>query len=394
MRRIASSVAVITTAYDGHLHGMTATAVTSVSAEPPRLLIVVNRSTRSHPLITASRIFVVNILADSQRGLGEHFARSGDNQFEGIAYDLGPSGSPIVREAAAHLECTLVSETDMGTHTIFVGQVVGGGVSGSNPLLYHDGAYKAVTPRVSQHAIAPFFVERWSPRAFTDATIDDTELMRFFEAAHWAPSSMNAQPWRFVYVRRGDEGWTETLGCLSNTNQSWAFRASALVAFVSKETMEFNGKTVPSPTHSFDTGAAWMSFALQAYLAGWYAHGMAGFNHAGCGRFLPCRTATPSTPSRRSASSATARSSPTPSRPARSPPTASRSRPWCSRAGCRSGTLDALFPVIWCSSPRRGPRREANIHPILATCRKAGSRQPFQPFRHAVRHGKGVEPYG
>lgn len=280
MRRIASSVAVITTAHDGHLHGMTATAVTSVSAEPPRLLIVVNRSTRSHPLITASRIFVVNILADSQRSLGEHFARKGDNQFEGIAFDLGPSGSPIIRDAAAHLECTLVSETDMGTHTIFVGQVVGGGVSGSNPLLYHDGAYKAVTPRVSHHEIAPFFVERWSPRAFTDATIDETELMRFFEAAHWAPSSMNAQPWRFVYVRRGDQGWSETLGCLSNTNQSWAFRASALVAFVSKETMEFNGKTVPSPTHSFDTGAAWMSFALQAYLAGWYAHGMAGFNHA------------------------------------------------------------------------------------------------------------------
>jgi flavin reductase (DIM6/NTAB) family NADH-FMN oxidoreductase RutF/nitroreductase len=280
MRRIASSVAVITTALDGHLHGMTATAVTSVSADPPRLLIVVNRSTRSHPLIAASRKFVVNILADSQRSLGEHFSRKGEDQFEGIAYDLGPNGSPVIRDAAAHLECILVSETDMGSHTIFVGQVVDGGVSGSNPLLYHDGAYKAVTPRVSQHDIAPFFVERWSPRAFTDATIEDAELMRFFEAARWAPSSMNAQPWRFVYVRRDQEGWSETLGCLSNTNQSWAFRASALVAFVSKDTMEFNGKLVPSPTHSFDTGAAWMSFALQAYLAGWYAHGMAGFNHA------------------------------------------------------------------------------------------------------------------
>jgi nitroreductase len=89
---------------------------------------------------------------------------------------------------------------------------------------------------------------------------------------------MNAQPWRFVYVKRGGEGWQPFLDSLSNTNRSWAFKSAALVAFVSKQTLEFGGKEVASPTHSFDTGAAWMSFALQASLSGWHTHGMAGFD--------------------------------------------------------------------------------------------------------------------
>lgn len=279
MRRIASSVAVITTGHDGHLHGMTATAVASVSSNPARILIVVNRSTRSHPLITASRNFTVNILAETQRGLGERFASGREDQFAGVDHEVAWNGAPVLKGAAAHLECRLVSETDMGSHTIFVGEIVGGGLSGANPLLYHDGAYKGLTPRVSSYDIAPFFLERWSPRAFTDDTIDTDQLMPLFEAARWAPSSMNAQPWRFVYKLRGSDGWQEMLDCLSNTNRSWAFRASALIAFVSQDWLDFGTGRVPSPTHSFDSGAAWMSFALQAYFAGWHTHGMAGFDH-------------------------------------------------------------------------------------------------------------------
>ncbi|WP_442581201.1 flavin reductase [Mesorhizobium sp. ASY16-5R] len=279
MRRIASSVAVITTAHDGHLHGMTATALASVSADPARLLIVVNRSTRSHPLISASRNFTVNMLAETQRELGTRFSSRGDDQFEGVDYEIAGTGGPILKGAAAHLECRLVSETDMGTHTIFVGEIVGGALSAANPLLYHDGAYKRLTPRVSQHDIAPFFLERWSPRAFTDETIAAEQLMPFFEAARWAPSSMNAQPWRFIYILRDGENWQGMLEGLSNTNRSWAFRAAALVVFLSQDWLDFGGGPVPSPTHSFDTGAAWMSFALQAFLSGWHTHGMAGFDH-------------------------------------------------------------------------------------------------------------------
>ena len=157
MRRIASSVAVITTSYEGHLHGMTATAIASVSANPARLLIVVNRSTRSHPLITSSRTFNVNMLAETQRDLGTRFSSSSiEDQFAGVDYEIGVSGSPILNGAAAHLECRLVSETDMGSHTIFVGEIIGGALSPTtNPLLYHDGAYKRLTPRVSPGGLNP-----------------------------------------------------------------------------------------------------------------------------------------------------------------------------------------------------------------------------------------------
>lgn len=278
MRNIASSVAVITTNQLGKRHGMTATAVCSVSADPATILIVVNRSTRSHPIIAATKAFTVNILADHQHAIGTRFASKSDDPFDGIEYRSGLNGSPIIEGVAAYIECATVSEIEVETHTIFIGRVLGGDVSKAHPLLYHEGAYKSVSPRFSDRNVAAMFLERWSPRAFADDEIDDQLLLSFFEAARWAPSSMNAQPWRFVYVKRGEPGWQAFLDALSNTNRSWARQAAALIAFVSKETLEFGDKEVISPTHSFDTGAAWMSFALQANLSGWSTHGMAGFD--------------------------------------------------------------------------------------------------------------------
>ncbi|MBN9489740.1 MAG: flavin reductase [Alphaproteobacteria bacterium] len=277
MRKLASSVTVITTCLDKHLHGMTATAVSSVSADPPTILIVVNKDNRSHPLIRESRSFVVNVLADTQRMISERFSGKLEYQFDGLDYRLGQQGSPILSGVAAHLECVTQSETQVGTHTIFIGRVVDGGVTSSDPLLYHDGAYKAVSPRVSAFPIAPMFLERWSPRSFTDEDICIETLMSCFEAARWAPSSLNAQPWRFIYALRNDAIFHEILQTLSSTNRSWAQGAAALIVFVSKETMSFEGREFPSPTHSFDAGAAWMSLALQANILGWHTHGMAGF---------------------------------------------------------------------------------------------------------------------
>jgi flavin reductase (DIM6/NTAB) family NADH-FMN oxidoreductase RutF/nitroreductase len=278
MRNIASSVAVITTTNGDKHHGMTATAVCSVSADPATILIVVNRSTRSHPIISASKTFTVNILAEHQHAISGRFASKHDDPFAGVPHHAGSNGSPIIADVAAYLECTTVSEIDVGTHTIFIGHVIGGDVSAVHPLVYHEGEYKSLSPRSTDRDVATMFLDRWSPRAFADSAIDDELLMSFFEAARWAPSSMNAQPWRFVYVKRGAPNWQAFLDALSNTNRSWAVNAAALIAFVSKETLEYGGKEVASPTHSFDTGAAWMSFALQASLSGWHTHGMAGFD--------------------------------------------------------------------------------------------------------------------
>ena len=135
-------------------------------------------------------------------------------------------------------------------------------------------------PRVPEHPIQPFFHERWSPRAFTDEEIPVAELMKLFEAARWAPSANNAQPWRFVYARRGTPAFARLLAVLAPGNQAWAHRAAALVALVSEELMSLPGKAekVPYGSHSFDAGAAWANLALQAHLAGWATHAMGGFD--------------------------------------------------------------------------------------------------------------------
>lgn len=287
MRNIASSVAVITTNQAGRPHGMTATAICSVSAEPATVLIVVNRSTRSHPILSATRTFTANILAEHQRDISAMFSSKHDDLFSGIEYRAGSTGNPIIKSVAAYIECAVISDIDVGTHTIFIGRVLGGDVSRALPLVYHEGEYKSLSsPRSSERDVASMFLDRWSPRAFAESKIDDQDLMSFFEAARWAPSSMNAQPWRFIYVKSGEPGWQEFLDSLSNTNRSWASKASALIAFISRKTLEFGGKEIESPTHGFDTGAAWMSFALQASLSGWYTHGMAGFNGEQLRRFL------------------------------------------------------------------------------------------------------------
>jgi nitroreductase len=128
-----------------------------------------------------------------------------------------------------------------------------------------------------EHPVDELFLDRWSPRAMSGESISEEELLTLFEAARWAPSSYNNQPWRILYARRDTEHWPAFFGLLVEGNQTWAKDAAALLLFVSKETFDFNGK--PYPTHSFDTGAAWENLALQATLMGLVAHGMQGFDY-------------------------------------------------------------------------------------------------------------------
>jgi nitroreductase len=134
--------------------------------------------------------------------------------------------------------------------------------------------------RTADHPIDALFLERWSPRAFTGEPIAERDLFTLFEAARWAPSSYNSQPWRFLYARRDTEHWPQFVSLLNAFNQSWASNAAALVILVSKTTMLPTGsdKEVPSRTHAMDAGAAWGYLALQAARLGWAAHGMAGFD--------------------------------------------------------------------------------------------------------------------
>jgi nitroreductase len=129
--------------------------------------------------------------------------------------------------------------------------------------------------RVPDYEIDPQFVERWSPRALSGEPVSEAELMRLFEAARWAPSWANNQPWRFIYARAGTPHFERFFQLLSEGNRSWCARAGALVVVVSRITYP-DGR--PARSHSFDTGAAWMSLALQALKLGLVAHGMGGFS--------------------------------------------------------------------------------------------------------------------
>jgi nitroreductase len=106
----------------------------------------------------------------------------------------------------------------------------------------------------------------------------DEELFALFEAARWAPSSGNSQPWRVLYARRDTPHWPLFFGLLNERNQEWCRNAAALLVLTSRTASEASGR--PLVTHSYDTGAFWMSMALQGWLKGLVVHGMAGFDYA------------------------------------------------------------------------------------------------------------------
>lgn len=130
--------------------------------------------------------------------------------------------------------------------------------------------------RQTEYPIEPLFTARWSPRAFDGRPVEQEHLMKLFEAARWAPSSNNNQPWRFVYAAAGTPHFEKFFDLLAEGNKPWCRRAGALVIVASKNTFD-NGS--PARTHSYDTGAAWMSLSLQAEFMGIRVHGMQGFDY-------------------------------------------------------------------------------------------------------------------
>ena len=139
-----------------------------------------------------------------------------------------------------------------------------------------------MTDRKAAYPIDPMFTERWSPRAFDGSAMPEDDLLTMIEAARWAASAYNSQPWRFLWARRDTRHWDKFLGLLVPFNQSWAKNASALVILVSNSMMRPPGAEadVPSHSHSLDAGAASANFALQANELGYHVHGMVGFDMA------------------------------------------------------------------------------------------------------------------
>lgn len=130
------------------------------------------------------------------------------------------------------------------------------------------------TPAYNIHSL---ILNRWSPRSMTGEELTDELLMSLFEAARWAPSSYNNQPWRFIYAKRNTEHWDRLFNLLVEGNKVWAKNAAALVVVIARKNFESNEK--PARTNHFDAGAAWENLALEATFRGLAAHGMQGFDY-------------------------------------------------------------------------------------------------------------------
>lgn len=130
---------------------------------------------------------------------------------------------------------------------------------------------------VTEHDIIDVLAERWSPRAFADRPVEPEKLRQLLEAARWAASSYNEQPWRYIVATKDDvEAYERLLRCLNEFNQKWAKTAPVLMLGFYKTTFSRNGK--PNRCAPHDLGAASAQLTAQATALDLYVHQMAGIN--------------------------------------------------------------------------------------------------------------------
>lgn len=144
LRKFASGITVVTVAHEGQLHGMTASSFSSVSLEPPLVLVCLAKTSRTRDLVRLSGFFAVNILAADQGEIARAFARQGAKPFDGIPHRTGVHGTPLLDGTIAALQCRTVEMHEAGDHDVVVGEVDEATSASGAPLLYYDGAYRRV----------------------------------------------------------------------------------------------------------------------------------------------------------------------------------------------------------------------------------------------------------
>jgi flavin reductase (DIM6/NTAB) family NADH-FMN oxidoreductase RutF len=155
MRRLAAGVTIVATDGRGKPHGLTATAVCSLSAEPPQLLVCVNRNSAPNAAIARAGRFSVNVLATRHKSLALRFAGAtgvqGAERFAKGEWTAAKTGAPVLADAIAYFDCTLVDAIQSGTHTVFIGRVRAAHARKSGtPLLYAAGAFQALARRTAR----------------------------------------------------------------------------------------------------------------------------------------------------------------------------------------------------------------------------------------------------
>lgn len=145
MRKAAATVCVVTTAGPAGRFGVTVSAMTSVTADPPAVLVCINKGNFVIPSVLGNRTFSVNFLRHDQRNIAEIFAgrgvEPGTDRFSFAEWETLQTGSPILVDAAASFDCELAQQVEFGSHTLFIGTVVDAQASDNPPLIYHNRDY-------------------------------------------------------------------------------------------------------------------------------------------------------------------------------------------------------------------------------------------------------------
>lgn len=139
MGHFASGVTIITARHEGIDYGLTASAVTSLSLDPPMLLICVNKTSHTRDAIAQSQVFSVNILRENQSALARQFASSRPDKFDGMNISYGELGAPRLGDALATIECHVVEKVTGGTHSVFLAEVHSAQAAEGMPLTYFRG---------------------------------------------------------------------------------------------------------------------------------------------------------------------------------------------------------------------------------------------------------------
>lgn len=130
---------------------------------------------------------------------------------------------------------------------------------------------------VTNEEIYPVLKNRWSPRAFSDIAVENSKIVRMFEAAQWSPSASNEQPWRFIIGLKGDETYNKIYDTLVEFNQLWAITAPILILNCGR-TMSLKNAGKPNTHYLYDAGQAAAHLTFQASSDGLFVHQMAGFD--------------------------------------------------------------------------------------------------------------------
>ncbi len=145
MRHWATGVTVVTTVHQGRRHGMTVSSFTSVSLDPPLVLVALQRDTRTRTMVAAAGVFAVTVLSQGHQAISNRFAgwEESVDRFAGLETFTLVTGAPLLRDGEAWLDCRVSQRVEAGTHTVFIGEVVDARFAETfDPLLYFNRAYR------------------------------------------------------------------------------------------------------------------------------------------------------------------------------------------------------------------------------------------------------------